>query len=104
MNGRVNVRDIIQGRGRGIGSSRGKNYSGATHKHKWICDTLGNHIFKYGQKASVDQINTIWDKLVHHVGTMHVHDISNDFHNKKTVIFLKPVHTQTVFDEQILAT
>ena len=63
-------------RGRGI-SDRGYSYYGATTKHKGMCSALDNHIFEYGQMASSDQMITTWEKLVHHVGTIHGHNISN---------------------------
>ena len=69
-----------------------------------MCSALDNHIFEYGQKASSDQMITTWEKLVHHVGTIHGHNISNWLLNKKTVIITKPGHTQYALDEHQLAT
>ena len=69
-----------------------------------MCSALDNHIFEYGQKASSDQMITTWEKLVHHVGTIHGHNISNWLLNKKTVIITKPDHTQYALDGHQLST
>jgi hypothetical protein len=37
--------------------------------------------------------------IVHHVGTIYGHDISNELQNKKTVIIAEPKHTQDVLDK-----
>jgi hypothetical protein len=65
--------------GRG-GRGRGNYYSsaGAAVKHKGLCAALSNHVFDYGQKGSADQMQTTWDKIVQHVGTIYGHDISNE--------------------------
>jgi hypothetical protein len=90
------------GRGRG-GRGRGNTYSGlsgALAKHKGLCAALGIHVFDYGQKgAAGDQMRTTWEKIVHHVGTIYGHDISNELQNKKTVIINEPKHTQDVLDK-----
>ena len=39
-------------------------------------------------------MSTTWENLVHYVGTIHGHDISNELINKKTVHIPKPDHTQ----------
>ncbi len=95
-----------QGRGRGGrgtfsgrgGRGRGNHYSGAgaTVKHKGLCSALTNHVFDYGQKGAADQMRTTWEKLVHHVGTIYGHDISNELQNKKTVTIAKPEHSVEV--------
>ena len=69
-----------------------------------MCSALDNHIFEYGQKASSDQMITTWEKLVHHVGTIHEHEIINGLLNKKTVIIPKPEHTQEELDLNQLET
>ena len=46
----------------------------------------------------------MWEKLVHHVGTIHEHEIINGLLNKKTVIIPKLEHTQDALDEHQLAT
>ena len=92
MSGKGSGRGSYQvrgGRGRGR-SERGYSYSGANPKHKRLCSALGNHVFDYGQNSSTDQMRTTWDKLVHHVGTIHGHNISNKLLNKNTVIITKP--------------
>ena len=65
---------------------------------------LGIHVFDYGTKASVDQMRTTRDKLVHYVGTIHGHDIRNELLNKKTIIITKPEHTQYVLYEHQFST
>ena len=71
-----------QGRGR---AARGYGYSGGTPEHKGLCSALGIHVFDYGEKASVDQIITTWERLVLRVRTIHGHDISKEY--KKTTNF-----------------
>jgi hypothetical protein len=44
-------------------------------------------------------MRTTWEKIVHHVGKIYRHDISNELQNKKTVIITKPKHTQDVLDK-----
>ena len=39
---------------------------------------------------------TTWENLLHHVGKIHGHDVSNELHNNKTVVNTKPEHTQNV--------
>ena len=63
MSGRVNGRGRIRVQGvsgRGRGTARGKCYSGATSKHKIVCDTLGNYLFDFSQKASAGKMCTTW--------------------------------------------
>jgi hypothetical protein len=89
------------GRGRG-GQGRGNSYSGssgALAKHKGLCAALGIHVFDYGQKGAADQMRTTWEKIVHHVGTIYGHDISNELQNKKIVLIDEPKHTQAVLDK-----
>ena len=44
-------------------------------------------------------MRTTWEKIVHHVGTIYGHDISNELQNKKTVTINKPEHTQDVLEK-----
>jgi hypothetical protein len=44
-------------------------------------------------------MRTTWENIVHHVGTIYEHDISNELQNKKTVIIDEPKHTQDVLDK-----
>jgi hypothetical protein len=94
------------GRGRGgRGRGRGQSYSGtgaATAKHKGLCSALGNHVFDYGQKAAADQMRTTWEKIVHHVGTIYGHDISNVLMNKKTVTISEPEYTQEILNKHAI--
>ncbi len=80
------------------GRGRGNYYSGSDKvvKHKGLCAALGSHVFDYAQKGAADQMRTTWEKIVHHVGTIYGHDISNELLNKKTVVIDKPVHPQDV--------
>ena len=86
--GRGGGRGTSNGRG---GRGRGTSYSGtgAAVKNKGLCAALSHHVFDYGQKGAADQMRTTWEKLVHHVGTIYRHDISNELQNKKTVVFSK---------------
>ena len=88
-----------RGTSRGRGRGRGNYYSGTgatVVKHKGLCAALTSHVFEYGQKGAADQMRTTWEKIVHHVGTIYGHDISNELLNKKTVIITKPEHTEDV--------
>ena len=49
-------------------------------------------------------MRTTQEKIVHHVETIHVHDIRNKILNKKTLIITKPDHTQDSLDEHQLDT
>jgi hypothetical protein len=51
-------------------------------------------VFDYGQKAAVDQMHTTWGKIVHHMGTIYGHDISNELLNKKYVSIPEPEYTK----------
>ena len=82
------------GRGR---QGRRQHYSGAQPaKHKGMCAALGNHVFNYGHKAAADQMQTTWEKIVHHIGTIYGQDISNELLNKKKVILPEPQYTQDI--------
>jgi hypothetical protein len=85
------------------GRGRGNYYSsaGAVVKHKGLCAALSNHVFDYGQKGAADQMRTTWEKIVHHVGTIYGHDISNELQNKKLVIISKPEHTPEVLAKHL---
>ena len=49
-------------------------------------------------------MRTIWEKLVHIVGKIHGHNISNGLMNKKTLVITKPYHDQDSLDEHQFAT
>jgi hypothetical protein len=92
-------------RGRSRGRGRGNNYSGtssATSKHIGLCSALGNHVFDYGQKGAAGQMRTTWEKIVHHVGTIYWHAISNELQNRKPVTILEPTYTQQVLDKHAI--
>jgi hypothetical protein len=93
------------GRGNRNNQGRGSNYSGTgaanATKHKGLCIDLGNHVFDYGQKDAADQMRNTWEKIVHHVGTIYGHEISNELHNRKTVVIPEPVYTQEVLDKHM---
>jgi hypothetical protein len=93
-----------RGTSSGCGRGRGSYYSGtgaAVAKHKGLCAALTSHVFEYGQKGAADQMGTAWEKIVHHVGTIYGHNISNELQNKKTVVIPKPEHTQDVLDKHV---
>ena len=69
-----------------------------------MCSFLGNHVFDYGQIEPEDQMRTIREKLLHNVGIIIRHNISNKLLNDNTVIIPKPEHTQDSLDEHQLAT
>ncbi len=82
---------FARGRGRGRGAARGNNYSRAsTTKQKGLCAALGEHVFNYDQKGSADQMKNTWEKIVHHVGTIHGEDISNELLNRTAIVIPKP--------------
>ena len=49
-------------------------------------------------------MRTTRENILHHVGTIHVHDISNELQNKNNLTITKPEHTQAVMDEHEVAT
>ena len=49
-------------------------------------------------------MRTTWEKVVHHVRTIHGNEISNELLTKKTVIITKPYHTQNELEEHKFAT
>ena len=49
-------------------------------------------------------MRTTWDKLLHHVATIHGHNIKYELQNKNTVIIPKPDHNQDVLDEHQFTT
>ena len=100
---RIGSYQVQGGRGRGR-SDIGYSYYGATPKNKVLCSALDNRVFYYGQKASSDQLRTTWDNLVHHIGKIHGHNISNGLMNKKTLVITKPYHYQDSLDEHQFAT
>jgi hypothetical protein len=76
---------------------RGQNYTGTRMVAKsGLCAALGNNVFDYGQRESVDQMRTSWEKLVQFVGTNYGQDISNELQNKIPVTLSEPVHTPEV--------
>ena len=87
--GSPNVRG---GRGRGNYCSS----AGAAVKHKGLCAALTNHVFEHAQKGAAEQMRATWEKIVHHAGAMHGHDISDELQNKKTVVIPKPEHAEDV--------
>jgi hypothetical protein len=44
-------------------------------------------------------MRTTWEKIVHHIGTIYGHNISNELQNKKTVTIDEPEHMQAVLDK-----
>ena len=88
------------GRGRAGRAARGSNYSGAkVTKQKGLCAALGDNVFDYGQKGSADQMRNSWEKIVHHVGTIHGEDISNELLNRTHLEIPKPVYEQDILDK-----
>jgi hypothetical protein len=47
-------------------------------------------------------MRTTWEKIVHHVGTIYGHDISNELLNKKTVTISEPAYTQEILDKHAI--
>jgi hypothetical protein len=93
------IKTVPRGTGCGRVRGRGSSYSGTVTKHKGLCSSLGIHVFDYGQKGAADQMRTTWEKIVHHVGTIYGHDISNELQNKKTVIIEEPQYTQAILNK-----
>ena len=87
-----------RGRGRGGQYARGlglglNSYSGATStRQKGLCAALGDSVFNYGQKGSADQMQTTWEKIVHHVGTIFSQEISNELLNRVQIVVALPLH------------
>jgi hypothetical protein len=47
-------------------------------------------------------MRTTWEKIVHHVGTIYGHGISNELMNKKTVTISEPEYTQEILDKHAI--
>jgi hypothetical protein len=47
-------------------------------------------------------MHTTWEKVVHHIGTIYGHDISNELQNRTTVTITEPTYTQQVFDKHAI--
>ena len=90
------------GRCRGRRYARVKNYYVSTTNHKGLCAVLGTHVFNFSQKVTEDKMRTTCKNIVHHVGTIHGHDISNKLQKKKTVVIPKMKHTKNALDEHEL--
>jgi hypothetical protein len=91
-------RNYSKGRGRG----RGQNYTGTSSStKKGLNDTLGGHVFDYGQKAAADQMRTSWEKITEYVGATYGQDISNELQNKITVTIPEPTHTADVLNRNL---
>ena len=69
-----------------------------------MCSALVIHVFDYGHKASTDQMRTTCEKLVHNVGTIHGHEISNELLNKKILTIAKPGKTQVALGKHQFST
>ena len=76
---------------RGSGRSKGRNYSrtGAKLKHNGMCEALGAHVFDYGPNAD-DQMQTTFEKIVNHVGTIYGIDISSELLNSTLNVLPEP--------------
>ena len=74
-------------RGCGRGSA---HYTPILNINKVLRSALGKNIFDYGQKEPADQIQTIWEKIVHHVGTIYGHYFSKVVQNKTKFSYPKP--------------
>ena len=46
-------------------------------------------------------MKTSWIKLVQYVGTTQGHDISNELHNRMTVIIVEPAHDQVILTHHV---
>ena len=56
-------------------------------------------MFDCSQKGATDQMRTTLEKTVHHVGTTHGQDISNELLHRRTVMTPEPVNTQEALDK-----
>ena len=93
----------MSGRGRGRGGRgrrgcgrntgwTGRGHSTTTSKQKGLCAELGDYVFDYGQKGAADQMRNTWTRIVHHVGTIHGHDISNKLLNRTKTVIVAPAY------------
>jgi hypothetical protein len=99
MSGKSGKSNGCGGRGRnersGRGRGRGHSYTGTSKTQKsGLCKTLENNVFDYGHKAAADQMRTSNEKQ--YVGTTYGQEISNELHNKTTLVLPEPVHTAAV--------
>jgi hypothetical protein len=101
MSGKSGKSNGRGGRGRnersGRGRGRGHSYTGTSKTQKsGLCKALDNNVFDYRHKAAADQMRTSYEELVQYVGTTYGQDISNELHNKTTLVLPEPVHTAAV--------
>ena len=97
-----------QGRGRGGRGGRGSrcrvrgsgHYTATLNKNNSLCSALGNKNFNYNQKRAADQMRETWENIVHRVGTIYIHDISNGLQNKIKVFIQKTEYTEAVPSKQ----
>ena len=76
---------------------QGHNYSGTNSiSKKYIFTDLGNNIFDYGDKAAVDHIRKLWEKLFHNFGTNYGQDIINELIIKVKLNLVTPFHLTEV--------
>jgi hypothetical protein len=82
---------------RGRGRGRGHSYtSNAKIQKSGLCKALDNNVFDRAHKAAADEMRTSWEKLVQYASTSYGQDISNELHNKTTVVIPEPAHTAAV--------
>ena len=73
------------------------NYSWAkSTSRKVLCTELINNVFSSWHKAATYQMWKSLEKLVQHIDTKYVHDISNDLNNKIKANIVTPFHSTEV--------
>ena len=65
---------------------------------------MTSHVFDYGQKGAADQMQTTFEKIVQHVGTIYGHNISNELLNRSTVMITEPTYSETTLNKHQAAT
>jgi hypothetical protein len=95
----VHGRNEREGRGRGRVQGYTRN---AKIQKRGLCKALDHNVFDYGHKAAADEMRTSWEKLVQYAGTSYGQDISNELHNKTTVVIPEPLHTAAVINDPML--
>jgi hypothetical protein len=77
-----------------LGVVEGHSFTGARKTQKsGLCKALESNVFDCGHKAAADQMRTSCEKLVQNVGTTYGQDISNELHNKTTLVLPDRAHS-----------
>ena len=90
----VRVRVIHAGRVQHATSSKERANSGKSK-------ALGNSMFTYGEKNSVDEMQRTWEKVVQHIEIAIGQDISMELQTRTLMVIPEPTHIQEILDRHM---